>query len=54
MNAPCKNCERREPLCHSKCPDYKEFKEYNNKMKEDLRKRRDMDYAISYHKRRKR
>lgn len=21
-SAPCKNCEKRYPSCHSKCPDY--------------------------------
>ena len=26
MKGPCKNCERREQGCHSRCPDYAKYR----------------------------
>lgn len=26
MNAPCKDCPKREPLCHASCPEYTAFR----------------------------
>lgn len=47
---PCKDCTKREPLCHGKCKDYNEWKgncvevkaefmEFNTKRKRRLRRR---------------
>lgn len=27
MTSPCRNCEKREPGCHSVCPEYLKFSE---------------------------
>jgi hypothetical protein len=34
MNAPCKDCERREVGCHSVCAEYKEYNEHRERVRE--------------------
>lgn len=34
MKAPCKDCERRHPGCHSKCEEYQTFRKANEEMHE--------------------
>ena len=34
MICPCKGCEKRYSGCHSKCDEYKEWKDWYNKKKE--------------------
>lgn len=29
MNCPCKDCDKREPGCHSKCEAYRNFRKAN-------------------------
>lgn len=41
MEAPCRNCEKRELYCHSKCKQYKEFDAFRQRE----RKRRQAEYA---------
>ena len=42
MEAPCRNCEKRELYCHSKCKKYIEFDEFRQRE----RKRRHAEYAM--------
>lgn len=35
MRSPCKDCSERELLCHSKCPRYSEFYQWNEKRKHE-------------------
>lgn len=49
MKAPCLNCKDREPLCHSKCERYKEFKQ--DKAQKDAwlyEKRRNYHHELYY------
>lgn len=34
MKAPCKDCEKRYPGCHSKCEEYQAFHKANEEMHE--------------------
>ncbi len=33
LNCPCKDCEKRDEHCHSKCKEYKEFKNERERLK---------------------
>lgn len=39
-NAPCYGCERRKPLCHGSCEDYKKFCQEREKELEVVRKQK--------------
>lgn len=38
MNYPCKDCEKREPGCHSKCEAYRKLRKKNVKLNEQRAK----------------
>lgn len=39
MNAPCKDCTKRKPLCHSTCKEYLEFRaECDERSRERIKK----------------
>lgn len=40
---PCKGCEDRYVGCHAKCPDYKDFKNYTNEVRQRRKEKRDLD-----------
>lgn len=50
-NAPCKNCGDRFVGCHSICPLYKEFQEFNNKRREAIAKEK-MEEDIQWRRKR--
>ena len=37
MNAPCKGCNERQPLCHMECEKYLEYRSFRDKLNEDKR-----------------
>lgn len=39
MKPPCKDCESRDSHCHSKCSEYKEYKENNDKQRALIQKK---------------
>ena len=46
---PCYGCERRTPLCHGSCEDYKRFSQEREKELEAIRKKRnEEDMVISF------
>lgn len=46
MTAPCKDCDRRHPGCHSECEDYKTFRAEQDKVIEAKAKARNATPAI--------
>ena len=46
-NAPCYGCERRKPLCHGSCEDYKSFSQEREKELEELRKKRNDEVMVT-------
>ena len=51
MICPCKDCDKRNSTCHSKCSDFKEWTEEHIRIKEQERKY--LDFENSFKKRRK-
>jgi hypothetical protein len=48
MTAPCKDCSKRHPNCHSECEEYIAFDNYNQKRREERVKHLgDDDYSPS-------
>ena len=43
-SCPCKNCEKRHEHCHSKCAEYKAFKEE----RERIKRKRWLDALVPY------
>ena len=39
--APCKNCSKRELHCHSSCEEYKEYRQFRNRIHDEKMKRVD-------------
>ena len=45
--APCYGCERREPLCHGSCEDYKRFSQAREEELEAIRKKRNEEGMVT-------
>lgn len=45
-NAPCYGCERRKPLCHGSCEDYKEFKQEKEEEAKAIRKKKEDEAMV--------
>jgi hypothetical protein len=46
MKAPCKDCEKRELGCHSKCEEYQAFDKYNKARNEaNIKERESLCYT---------
>lgn len=46
LNAPCKDCEKRYPACHSSCDLYKEWETKNSERRKLIQKLRGQERSF--------